>query len=157
MYAYDVDGDGDNDVITSLEAHGFGLAWFENVKVDGVIQFKRHMIMKDRKSSGADEPCCSQLHAVCLVDMNGDGLKDIVTGKRYWAHGPKKDPEPNAPALLYWFELTRPEAGRAEYKAHLIDDDSGIGTQFDVRDLNGDQKPDVVIGNKKGGFVFIQN
>ena len=31
MYAYDVDGDGDNDVITSLQAHGYGLAWFEHV------------------------------------------------------------------------------------------------------------------------------
>ena len=29
MHVYDVDGDGDNDVITSLDAHGFGLAWFE--------------------------------------------------------------------------------------------------------------------------------
>ncbi|MBI2481141.1 MAG: VCBS repeat-containing protein [Planctomycetia bacterium] len=27
MYAYDVDGDGDNDVITSLNAHNYGLAW----------------------------------------------------------------------------------------------------------------------------------
>ena len=24
--------------------------------------------------------------------MNGDGLKDIVTGKRFWAHGPDGDP-----------------------------------------------------------------
>jgi hypothetical protein len=29
MYAYDVDGDGDNDVITALDAHGYGLAWYE--------------------------------------------------------------------------------------------------------------------------------
>ena len=26
--------------------------------------------------------------------MNGDGLKDIVTGKRFWAHGTHGDPEP---------------------------------------------------------------
>ena len=32
MYAYDVDGDGDNDVITSLAAHDFGLAWYEQVR-----------------------------------------------------------------------------------------------------------------------------
>ena len=32
MYAYDVDGDGDNDVITSLAAHDFGLAWYEQDK-----------------------------------------------------------------------------------------------------------------------------
>jgi hypothetical protein len=34
MYAYDVNGDGRPDVITSLEAHRYGLAWFEQ-KADG--------------------------------------------------------------------------------------------------------------------------
>ena len=29
----------------------------------------------------------SELHAIDLVDMDGDGLKDIVTGKRFWSHG----------------------------------------------------------------------
>ena len=29
---YDVNGDGLNDVVTSLEGHGFGLAWFEQKK-----------------------------------------------------------------------------------------------------------------------------
>jgi hypothetical protein len=31
-----------------------------------------------------------------------------------------------------------------------------VGTQLAVGDLNGDKRPDIVIGNKKGGFVFIQ-
>ncbi|HWY77189.1 MAG TPA: VCBS repeat-containing protein, partial [Verrucomicrobiae bacterium] len=31
MYAYDVNGDGKNDVITALAAHGYGLAWYEQV------------------------------------------------------------------------------------------------------------------------------
>jgi len=29
MFAYDVNGDGLNDVITSINAHGYGLAWYE--------------------------------------------------------------------------------------------------------------------------------
>ena len=29
MYVYDVNGDGKNDVITSLAAHEYGLAWYE--------------------------------------------------------------------------------------------------------------------------------
>jgi hypothetical protein len=31
-----------------------------------------------------------------------------------------------------------------------------VGTQIAVGDLNGDQSPDIVVGNKKGGFVFLQ-
>ena len=33
--------------------------------------------------------------------------RDIVTGKRYWAHGAHGDVDPGAPAVLYWFKLVR--------------------------------------------------
>ena len=90
-----------------------------------------------------------------MADMNGDGLLDIVTGKRFWAHGNTGDPEPNAPSVLWWFELQR-EGNDATYLPHLIDNDSGIGTQFTVVDMNGDQNLDVVVGNKRGAFVHIR-
>ena len=45
---YDVNGDGLNDVVTALEAHGFGLAWFEQKRAaNGDISFVRHMVMDD--------------------------------------------------------------------------------------------------------------
>jgi len=47
MYAYDVNGDGLNDVITSIQAHGWGLSWFEQAKDDS---FTEHVIM------GKNEP-----------------------------------------------------------------------------------------------------
>ena len=87
--------------------------------------------------------------------MNGDGLKDIVTGKRFWAHGPEGDAEPNAAPVLYWFELKR-EGGKATYTGHLVDDASGIGTEVLAGDINGDGKPDIVVGNKRGAFVFLR-
>lgn len=156
MHTYDVDGDGDKDVITSLAAHGYGLAWFEQIEEDGKIAFKQHDIIGSKPSDNPYGVKFSQPHAVEVVDMDGDGLKDIVTGKRFWAHGPEGDAEPGAPAVLYWFQLTRDDQGNVEYIPHLIDDDSGVGTQFAVGDVNGDELPDVVIGNKKGGFVMLQ-
>jgi hypothetical protein len=30
-----------------------------------------------------------------------------------------------------------------------------VGTQVAAVDLNGDKVPDVIVGNKKGGFVFL--
>lgn len=155
MYAYDVDADGDHDVITSLEAHGYGLAWFENKPGDhGEISFDQHLIVGSKPAESPYGVKFSQLHAVDLVDMNGDGLKDIITGKRYWAHGPKGDAEPSAPAVLYWFELRRRNF-QVEFVPHLIDDDSGVGTQVIAHDLTGDRFPEVIVGNKKGAFVFI--
>ena len=97
----------------------------------------------------------SQLHAIDLVDMDGDGLKDIVTGKRFWAHGPTGDPEPGAPAVSYWFKLTRGKDKSVDFVPYLIDGDSGVGTQVVTGDVNGDKKLDVIVGNKKGTFVLL--
>ena len=154
MYAYDVDGDRDNDVITSLEAHGYGLAWYEHVKDGDKITFKQHVFMGKEPSDNKYGIKFSQLHAVDLVDMDNDGLKDIVTGKRWWAHGPKGDAEPNAAAVSYWFKLTRGSSG-PEFVPYLIDEDSGIGTQVVAGNVNKDSLPDVVVGNKRGTFVLL--
>jgi hypothetical protein len=153
MYVYDFDGDGDNDVLTSLAAHSYGLAWFENTDGDA---FKPHIIMSHKNEPGPLNLSFSQLHAIELIDMNGDGVKDIVTGKRYWAHN-SKDPGGNDPAVLYWFE-TKPggKSGECTFVPHKIDDDSGVGTQVTVTDVNGNGKPDIIVGNKKGTFVHLQ-
>ena len=156
MHTYDVDGDGDNDVITSLAGHGYGLSWFEQVKKGNEIDFVQHEILSANAEQKLDGVQFSQVHAVELADVNGDGLKDIITGKRFWAHGPKGDADSQGPAVLYWFELKRASNGSVTYVPHQVDDNSGVGTQFAVGDLNGDKRVDIVIGNKKGGFVFLQ-
>jgi len=144
MIVFDVDGDGDNDIITS-SAHEYGMWVHEQVKTDEGITFRRHEFYK----------ASSQTHALRLVDVNRDGLPDLVTGKRYHAHH-GKDPGGNEPAVVLWFELKRPEKGKWEYVPHPIDDDSGIGTQFTVCDLNGDGKVDIVASNKKSVHVLVQ-
>ena len=152
MYSYDVNADGRTDVITSLEAHGFGLCWFEQ-KEDG--SWERHLLTDTQNEKGSTGVAFSQPHGIDIADINSDGTMDIDTGKRFWAHGPKGDPEPNEPAVLYAFLLNRKD-GKASYTAEIIDDDSGIGCQVMAADVNGDKKPDIVVGNKKGCFVHLQ-
>jgi len=139
MYVHDFDGDGDQDVL-SASGHRFGVWWHE--QVDG--EWVTHTI----------DDSFSQTHSLMLVDINGDGLMDFVTGKRWWAHG-GRDPGGDQPAVMHWFELQR-QNGRAHWIRHQFDHNSGVGTQFDVADVNGDGLLDVVTSNKKGVYYFEQ-
>ncbi len=179
MHVYDVNGDGLNDVITSIAAHGYGLAWYEQVrevrrvqfhqrglhglgvaeyeqvKPNGTITFKEHIIMNKEPSENRHGLHFAQMHAIDMIDMDGDGIKDIVTGKRFWAHGSHGDVEPSAPAVLYWFKIVRTGNGQVDFVPHLIDDNSGIGTQVMAGTISNPKYPDVVVGNKKGVFVHL--
>jgi hypothetical protein len=160
MYIYDVNGDGLPDLVSSLDAHGYGLGWFEQLRepdASGEIQFRPHIFMGSKPADNRYGVSFTELHALNLADMDGDGLKDIVTGKRKWAEGRNgPDPETDAPSLLYWFKLVRHPDGTVEYIPHLIDDNSGVGEQVWVGDINGDGLPDIAVSNKNGTFVFLQ-
>lgn len=155
MYAYDVDGDGDNDVITSLAAHDFGLAWYEQQPGDGEPRFKQHLIMGGKPEENRYGVVFSELHSVQLVDIDGDGLKDIVTGKTYWSHH-KQSPMWDAGAVVYWFRLVRGAQG-VDWVPYQADGEAGIGRQLNVLDINGDKLPDIVVGGMKGCHVLLHS
>lgn len=140
MFAYDVDGDGDQDVLAS-SAHDYGLWWNEQ-HADGT--WTRHLIHRE----------ISQTHSLALVDVDGDGLRDLVTGKRPFPHL-GKDPGAFDPPVLAWFELQHTPTGPT-WTPHIIDDASGIGLSFVAQDLTGDGRLDLAVANKSGVFVFEQ-
>jgi putative membrane-bound dehydrogenase-like protein len=154
MLVYDVDGDGDNDVVTSEHAHGFGLVWHEQKKQDGAITFVRHRILGKQADENPFGVVLGGLHALCAADMDRDGVLDVVTGNRYWAHA-GNDPVDREPARLMWLRCQR-GAGGVQWIPHEIDAHSGVGTQVVATDVNGDGAPDVVVGNKMGVFVHTQ-
>jgi hypothetical protein len=156
MFVFDVDGDGLNDVVTAWHCHLYGLIWWKQIRgADGRISWVKNEILPIKPDLESPALRISQMHSMDIADINGDGLPDIVTGKRFWAHGPTGDREAYAPAVLYWFELRRDGKGGAEFIPHKIDDDSGVGTQVTTVDLNGDGVPDIISSNKKGTFIFL--
>ncbi len=158
MGIYDVNGDGLNDVVTAIAAHGWGLAWFEQKRdAQKNITFVRHDIMGDFSTKNAGGVTFSEPHGAAFADMDGDGVPDLITGKRFYSHLESHlDPDPYGPAVLYWYRTVRnPKApGGAEFVPELIHNRSGVGSQFVVTDLNKDGTPDVVIGDVKGTFIF---
>jgi hypothetical protein len=155
MFVDDVDGDGDGDLISALHAHAWGLAWFEQQVGDGGPRFIERLIMGDRSQEAQLGVAFTQPHALAMADLDGDGLRDIITGKRMWAHGPSGDVEPGADPVVYWFRLTRPGPDNAaRYLPYRIDDRSGVGTQIVAADVDGDGRADVVTASKLGTFLF---
>ena len=155
MLVYDVDGDGDNDVITSLAAHDFGLAWYEQDRSGRDVVFRQHVIMEKKPEQNRYGIVFTELHSVTLADIDGDGLKDIVTGKTYWSHH-KQSPMWDAGAVVYWFRLERTKDG-VNWVPYQADGDAGIGRQVIVSDINGDKLPDIIVGGMKGAHVLLHS
>lgn len=146
MVVYDVNGDGRADVIAS-SAHKFGIWWFEQGPAqDGSPTFTRHDLFPE---------LVSETHALIVADIDQDGRKDFVTGKRFWSHG-RAEAGSDQPSRLYWFQAARDGSGQTTFTPREIDDQSGIGTQFMVLDFNGDGLLDIVTSNKKGVFLLEQ-
>jgi hypothetical protein len=156
---YDVNGDKLNDVVTGLNAHGFGLAWFEQKRTAaGAITFERHMIVDDFSTKNAGGVTLSEMHAAAMADVDGDGIPDFITGKRVFSHQESYvDPDPLGLPALYWFRTVRnPKApGGAEFVPELIHNRSGVGAQFSVADLNKDGLVDIVTSTDRGTFIFF--
>lgn len=162
MFAYDFNGDGTNDIATALAAHRYGVAVFlqtptENGKrKTNTPQWTRKMLVTEQPYDNDYGIVFSQPHAMHLADIDGDGIKDLVTGKRYWAHNGKGDPDETGPRVVYWFKTQRDGKGGVDFVPHLIDSESGVGTDVQVGDVNGDKLPDIIIGNKSGTYVLLQ-
>lgn len=155
MVVVDLNEDGRADVVTAKAAHGYGISWFEQTAGDGGrLDFIEHVILPETPTALPGSVQFSQPHALAVADVNNDGRMDLVTGKRWWAHGPHGDAEPNVEPVLFVFEQQHDANGLVRFAPRLVDRGVGIGTQVVVGDADGDPWPDVMVANKRGVFVF---
>ncbi len=158
MAVYDVNGDGLNDVVTSLSAHGFGLAWYEQKRdASGNISFVTHMIMDDYSTKNTGGVTFAELHGSTFADIDGDGIPDFIVGKRYFSHLESSlDPDTFGPPVLYVFRTVRdPKApGGARFVPELVHNRSGVGSSVLAADLDKNGTMDIITATSRGTYIF---
>jgi hypothetical protein len=157
MAVYDANGDGLKDVVSNLNVHGFGLAWFEQKRIGDSITFIRHMISDDYSQKSVGNVTFSQGHASTFADIDKDGVMDYIVGKRFFTHlDNMNDPDSYGPPVLYWYRTVRNKnaPGGAQFVPQLIHNRSGAGSQITAIDLNKDGAVDLITSTNRGTFIF---
>jgi hypothetical protein len=158
----DFDGDGDTDILWGM-GHDYGLFWLKQSKgSDGSRIWTRDRV----------DPTFSQVHTLHLADLDGDGRKEVVTGKRVYAH--EVEPGATDASCVYSFHYDREASAwikRTIYEGKPATDapatandrwalkdfergTAGTGLQLDAQDMDGDGDIDLVCPGKSGLYWF---
>jgi hypothetical protein len=154
IIGYDVNHDGKMDLIYG-QGHGYGLYWLEQAGTAEHRKWIRHTI----------DESFSQSHALALIDIDGDGVPELVTGKRYRGHS-GNDPGSYDPLVVYAYKLpTAAQVAAAQVAAAKgdpvferiplsVNGTATAGTQFVWGDFDHDGDIDIASAGKLGVHVF---
>ncbi|HXI58976.1 MAG TPA: VCBS repeat-containing protein [Polyangia bacterium] len=173
MFAVDMDKDGKVDIVAADWAHGIGLYWY---KQGDNMKFTKYQFMGDSAADVAGDPAkwgagFTEPHALQVVDMDGDGRPDVVTGKMRFAHPHTYgDPDSDSTPYIYVFKNVATMDSRTGAPITLqpikVDGDPtkmpgttdggmGVGRQLAVGHANNDGIMDICVGTKVGLAVFL--
>jgi hypothetical protein len=139
----DVNGDGLNDLIVG-QAHTYGLDWWEQKKdSSGKRTWIKHPI----------DPFNSQYHDLIWADIDGDGKPELVTGKRFRAHC-GNDPGELDDVGLYYFKWNGESFSKQVVSYGPYGVGKGCGIYFQLYDLRGTGRLDIIAPGKDGLWIF---
>lgn len=140
----DLDGDGRNDLVWG-SGHDYGVFWWKSKGADekGKLQFD--VVVIDEQYS--------QAHAVHFADLDGDGVEELITGKRVRGHN-GGDPGAKEMPCMYYYRWNKDKKSFDRFP--IEEGHVGIGLQIRSADLDGDGDLDLAVAGKDGTW-FLRN
>ncbi len=137
----DFDDDGDGDLIYAI-GHDYGVYWLEQTKKHSEQTWVKHKV----------DTSWSQGHSPLWVDLDGNGRREFINGKRFWAHE-GKDPGARDPLVIYRYEF---QPTSRTWARHTIQSDgpAGIGLDPKAADLDRDGDLDLVLPGRSGLYWY---
>ncbi len=158
ILGYDVNHDGKLDLIYG-QGHGYGLYWLEQTGSSAHRTWVRHAI----------DESFSQSHSLMLVDIDGDGQPELITGKRYRGHS-GDDPGSYDPVVVYAYKIKNQAVSKTSSSPNgssassttftrytlSYNGTASAGTQFVAEDFDHDGDMDLASAGKLG-VHFLEN
>ncbi len=166
MIVMDVDSDGDNDLIWG-RGHNVGIYWteqrqaatkdsssttFANSRVPSTTQ--DFLLGKTVWVTHAIDTSWSCAHAPMLADLDGDGITELIAGKRYQGHE-GRDPGENEPLNIFSYQFNKE---RHAWQQRTISHHPLAGLDLDPKtvDIDGDGDLDIICP-ARSGLVLLEN
>jgi len=137
----DVNGDGKNDLLWG-NPHDYGIfAWLsKGFDASGSFLYDEVMI----------DDSFSQAHALHFADLNGDGIDELITGKRVYGHNGRDPGADDVPVVMYY-------TWDKEFKnfgKHVAAKGAGAGLHIVTADLDSDGDLEIVVPGKEGTQIL---
>jgi hypothetical protein len=142
IIAHDFDSDGLVDVFWGM-GHDFGLFWLKQGRdEEGGRSWTRQTV----------DDSWSQAHGLTLADLDSDGVMEVVTGKRRFAHN-GNDPGGKEELIVCSYSYDA-EASKFTRAVLSRGGEVGAGHYPIVRDMDADGDMDIVLPGKTGLYLL---
>ena len=139
----DVNQDGINEIIVG-QGHNYGISYYTpTLNPDGSRTWLEHPI----------DPWFSQYHDMIWVDIDGDGECELITGNRHRAHCGHEPGEDDIVGVFI-FKWNGESFTKQVVDYGKVPNHSGTGIFFQVVDIDGDGRLDIVVPGKEGLYLF---